>query len=100
MDVGLEYDVDLKKAKECLEAIAENIKENPKYKDFILDNLEIVGITALHDFSVNLRCKIKTIAGKHNFIRFGFLELIKEEFPKNGIHIPYPIQTIHLQNKS
>jgi small-conductance mechanosensitive channel len=99
VDIGLEYDVDLKTTKICLEEIAENIKQNPKYKDFILDNLEIVGITSLNDFSVNLRCKIKTIAGKHNFVRFGFLELIKDEFPKKGINIPYPIQTIHLQNK-
>lgn len=81
------------------EAFAELISD-PEQKAKILDDLEVHGVTALADSSVNIRVRIKTLPGVQWAVGRAYNRLVKYHLDAAGIEIPYPHLTMYFgQNK-
>lgn len=73
----------------------EELKEDPDQGPNILDEMEVHGVTALADSSVNVRIRIKTLPGTQFGLGRAFNRLVKRHFDAAGIEIPFPHQTIY-----
>ncbi len=71
--------------------LAESYKElllNKGISIFVLEKIDIVGVTSVSDFSMNIRSKIKTIGGKQFTVRNAFLKIAYQKFKDNNIELP------------
>lgn len=76
------------------EAYAELISD-PEQKAKILDDLEVHGVTALADSSVNIRVRIKTLPGSQWGVGRAYNRLVKYHLDAAGIEIPFPHLTMY-----
>jgi moderate conductance mechanosensitive channel len=61
-----------------------------EWKDKVIDDLEMHGITAFGDSFLTVRARIKTIAGSHWPVGRAYNEIIKQVFDQRDIQIPVP----------
>lgn len=95
-EYGIGYREDTDEAIEHLRAAFAELREDPALRGQILvDQLEVHGVTALADSSVNIRVRIKTLAGSQFPIGRAYNRLVKRHFDAAGIEIPYPHMTIY-----
>jgi len=66
-----------------------------EHKMNILAPLEVSGVTALADSSVNIRVRIKTTPGTQWSTGRAFNRLVKLHFDAKGIEIPFPHTTLY-----
>jgi len=76
------------------EAFAELIAD-PEHKANILAELEVHGVTALADSSVNIRVRIKTVPGTQWGVGRAYNRLVKYHLDAAGIEIPFPHMTLY-----
>lgn len=93
--VGVSYDDDVQTAKELAEETLdeiEAIEDNPEPK---------VLVEELGGSSVNLKLRGWTKPSKANMVSVtsDVTQKIKEKYDNEGIDIPYPIRTVHLNNE-
>ena len=91
MVFGIDYNDDLKKAKEILENIVK--KDKRVLKDFRQNNI-VVG--NLGESAVEIYCQVWVKSSDYLSFKYDMNEKVKEEFDKNNINFPYPQQTVHL----
>ncbi len=91
IDIPVAYDSDIAKVEKVLNKIIDKEVEN------ITDLLgaELLGIEELDSSSINFRIRIKTEPLKQYEIRRKLLKVIKMEFDKNNIVIPYSQVVVH-----
>ncbi|MDD3182342.1 MAG: mechanosensitive ion channel [Alphaproteobacteria bacterium] len=93
MEVGVAYDSDLDHVLEVVKATGNKLRDDPVLKQYILDDIEVWGVDSLGDSSINIKSRIRTVAGKHNDVRRAFLLHIKKAFDAEHIEIPFPTVT-------
>jgi small conductance mechanosensitive channel len=64
-------------------------------KSKVLEPIEISGVTALADSSVNIRIRIKTTPGDQFQVGRAYNRLVKIHFDNAGIEIPFPHTTLY-----
>ncbi len=85
LEVPISYEVDIDKAKEAIKNVGEILlNEND-----ILENLTIMGVNKLGESGISLLVKMKIDKEKRWNTKRKFFELVKKEFDKEGIEIPY-----------
>jgi small conductance mechanosensitive channel len=95
-EYGIGYREDTDEAIVHLRAAFAELLEDPAQCDVILDRqLEVHGVTALADSSVNIRVRIKTRAGSQFPVGRAYNRLVKRHFDAAGIEIPYPHMTLY-----
>lgn len=77
------------------EAFAELLADDEQRESILMDELEVHGVTALADSSVNIRVRIKTLPGKQWAIGREYNRLVKQHLDKAGIEIPFPHLTLY-----
>ena len=82
--------------KENVEHVIEVIKkcydkliENPEYKKLVKEDIEIFGLDEFKESSLCVKCRIKTQPKGQWIIKRAFNKIIKEEFEKENIEIPF-----------
>ncbi|AKH67727.1 small-conductance mechanosensitive channel [Spongiibacter sp. IMCC21906] len=93
-EYGIAYRESIDEAIVQLEAAFEELKEG-KFKDDILAPLNVAGVVALADSSVNIRVVIKTTPGNQWAVGRAYNRLVKIYFDKAGIEIPFPHTTLY-----
>ncbi|MFD1695735.1 mechanosensitive ion channel domain-containing protein [Roseibium aestuarii] len=93
--IGVSYDTDIKKAKAALQEAFDRLRAEADFAPKILDDLEMHGVTAFADSSVNLRVRIKTLPGDQWSTGRAYNEFVKEVFDERGIEIPFPQVMYH-----
>ncbi|QEA38528.1 mechanosensitive channel protein [Pistricoccus aurantiacus] len=73
----------------------DELANEEEYKKDILDALEVSGVVALADSSVNIRVRIMTTPGNQWAIGRAYNRLVKMHFEAAGITIPYPQSTLY-----
>jgi small conductance mechanosensitive channel len=100
IDIGVAYDSNLRLAMNVMRDVGVKMTRDAAWQDVILDEPEVLGIEQLGDFSITLRCRIKTKAGKQWDVKREYMLRIKERFDIENIEIPFPtVMHIH-QNDS
>lgn len=94
-EYGVAYREDTDEVIEHLKAAFEELRSDPEHGPNILGDLEVHGVTALADSSVNLRVRIKTLPGKQAPTGRAYNRLVKRHFDAAGIEIPFPHVTLY-----
>ncbi len=95
-EYGVAYREDIDNVIVHLRAAFDELLEDPEQRAKIIDpTLEVHGVTALADSSVNVRVRIKTIAGSQFAIGREYNRLVKRHFDAAGIEIPFPHMTLY-----
>lgn len=93
-EYGIAYRESIDEAVEQLQAAFEELQRG-EHKDDILAPLNVAGVTALADSSVNIRAVIKTRPGMQWAVGRAYNRLVKIHFDKAGIEIPFPHTTLY-----
>lgn len=94
--VGIAYKENVPAAKEAMFEAFKRLRAINEHRVFILEDLEMHGVIALADSSVNLRARIKTLPGKQWAVGRAYTELVKEVFDERGIEIPFPHRQVFI----
>ena len=90
--VGISYEDDVRKAKEILERL---IREE---EQVLSDEEHQVFVSELSDSSVIMGIRFWVKTDQYYPVMWRMNEKIKEEFDREGIHIPYPQMELHVRN--
>jgi len=94
-EYGIAYGEDIDEAVIHLRAAFDELAADPEYANEILEPLEVSGVTALADSSVNIRVRIKTNPGMQWSVGRAYNRLVKRHFDAAGIEIPFPHTTVY-----
>jgi small conductance mechanosensitive channel len=92
---GIAYRESIDEAIIHLKNAFEELTTNEEIKPKLLEPIEISGVTALADSSVNIRVRIKTTPGDQFSVGRAYNRLVKIHFDNAGIEIPFPHTTVY-----
>src|SRR5215813_463673 len=92
LTVGVSYDADLLQVKHVLAAL---LAAEP---GILKEPAPFVGVAKLGESSVDMVVQMWVQRADVRQVRSGFLEKTKLAFDQQGIRLPYPQRTVHLQN--
>ncbi len=92
---GIAYRESTDEAIVHLRAAFEDLMQDPDVAPHILGELEVNGVTGFSDSAVNVRIRIKTVAGMQWFVGRAYNRLVKQHFDAAGIEIPFPHTTLY-----
>lgn len=95
MDVRVAYRENTDDVIELLRVICDEMRQEEKYKDNILEPIDILGVDKFADSAVVIKARIKTRPIKQWEIGREFNRRMKQVFDKNNIEIPFPHQTLY-----
>jgi small-conductance mechanosensitive channel len=98
LNVGVSYDSDLRRVEEITQEVAAEVMREtqgglPEFKPFIR-------YSTFGDFSINFTVILRGREYVDQYlIKHEFVKKLHERFKAEGIEIPFPIRTVHLQNE-
>ncbi len=95
IDVTVAYREDIDEVSTVMLKVAKELRDDPAYRDKILEDLEVAGVQDWGDSAVVVRCRFKTVSLEQWSIRRAFLGRLKHEFDAQNIEIPFPHMTIY-----
>ncbi len=88
---GIGYDDDIDKAKEVIRSVAQS------HDKVMTDPEPFIAVKELADSSVNFAVRLWVNAADYWDVHFYMNEMVKKEFDKQNISIPYPQTDVHVQ---
>jgi small conductance mechanosensitive channel len=99
-DVGVAYKEDTDHVTEVLREIAERLRHDAAFADFILEPLEVLGVDRFADSAVIIRARIKTKPVQQWMVGREMNRRIKKRFDELGIEIPFPHTSLYFGTES
>ena len=99
IDVNIDYREDTDKVAETLRHIASEMREDPRWRPVIRDDLDVMGVDRLGDSGVVIRVRLKTEPSQRWAVAREMNRRIKRRFDELGIEIPYPHQKLVMEQK-
>ena len=93
-EYGVAYRENVDEAIVALRNAFDELSSDEDLKSEILEPLEVAGVIALADSSVNIRVRIKTTPGNQWAVGRAYNRLVKLHLDEAGIEIPFPHTTI------
>ena len=101
LDIGVAYKEDLNKVMEVMKRTFGRLKENNEMAAHLLDEeMEVFGLNEFGDSALVIKSRIKTRPLQQWGIGREYRKLLKEEFDKENIEIPFPHQSIYFGEAS
>ncbi|TDB03250.1 mechanosensitive ion channel domain-containing protein [Halomonas marinisediminis] len=94
-EYGIAYRENIDAAIEQLQLAFEDLKASDEHGRKLLAPLDVAGVIALADSSVNIRVIIKTTPGDQWAVGRAYNRLVKLRFDEAGIEIPFPHTTLY-----
>ncbi|MDX5378382.1 MAG: mechanosensitive ion channel, partial [Halomonas sp.] len=94
-EYGIAYRESIDEAIVALREAFDELAADDEHKMNILAPLEVAGVIALADSSVNIRVRIKTTPGTQWGVGRAYNRLVKLHFDAKGIEIPFPHTTLY-----
>jgi len=88
LDIGIDYDDDVDRAIEVVQAAAAELQQDPAFMPHILEPLEVMGVNDFAASSVALRFRIKTVPLSQWLVGRELRRRVKKAFDRAGIRIP------------
>ena len=89
-DVSVSYKEDLDHVFSVMRTTAAALRQDERFGEMIVDDLDIAGVEQLADSAIVVRCRMKTVPAEQWKVRREFLKQLKLAFEKEGITIPFP----------
>lgn len=96
--VGVAYDSDLGEVRAAMQDAYDTVRGGP-LGIHIVDKLDMHGVVALGDSSVNVRARIKTRPGQQWGVGRAYTEAVKIALENRGVEIPYPHREIRFPDQ-
>ena len=96
-DIGVAYKENIDNVLKVVENIAENELKSGFYGQYIIGNIEVLGLNSFGDSAINLKFRIKTKPQHQWEVSREFNRLIKNKFDELNIEIPFPQRTVHIE---
>ncbi|MFG6176141.1 mechanosensitive channel protein [Halomonas sp. THAF12] len=94
-EYGIAYREDIDEAIQALRDAFDDLSADEEQNINLLEPLEVAGVIALADSSVNIRVRIKTTPGNQWAVGRAYNRLVKLRFDAAGIEIPFPHTTLY-----
>jgi small-conductance mechanosensitive channel len=100
VNLGLDvaYSADLDQATAVIQQVAQEMQQDPSWRDNILEDPTILGVDAFGHNSITIRLVIKTLPGQQMNVGREFRRRLKPAFDQAGISIPFPQRSIWFEN--
>jgi len=95
LEIPIAYGEDVDRSMKILMEIARDLRSDPTYGMFILEEPEMLGVDAFDSSSVNIKFFIKTRPMRQWLIKREMLRRIKNRFDAEKIEIPFPHRTVY-----
>ena len=102
IDVGISYHEDPDRVTKVLQEVGAGLQEDDKYGPMILAPIEVFGVNAFADWSVQVQLRIKTVPLKQWEVGRELRKRILKAFERHHIDIPFPerLVTMRVQNEA
>jgi small conductance mechanosensitive channel len=94
LEIGVAYKEDVDRVARVIEEVGQELRQDPAWKNDIVQDLEVLGLDRFDDSAVVIRARIKTAPGRQWDIRRAFNLLLKRRFDAENIEIPFPQRTV------
>lgn len=95
LDVGIAYREDTDEVITYLKEIDEEMRNDDKFKDVMLEPIEVLGVDKFADSAVIIKARLKTKPIMQWMVGREFNRRMKYKFDEHGVEIPFPHQTIY-----
>lgn len=95
LDIGVAYRENVDRVIDVLRDLLQEFQHDPAWSDVLLDEPQVVGVNALADSAVIIRCQVKTLPLKQWDVARELRRRIKNRFDRDGIEIPFPHTTLY-----
>lgn len=95
MEIGVAYREDMDHVFDVITRTGVELREDPKFAEVILEDLQIQGLDRFDDSAIVIRARVKTKPLQQWAVRRAFNKLLKQNFDAERIEIPFPHQTIY-----
>ena len=95
-NIGVAYREDVDQVIEIIREVDEDLRKDEKYKDYILEPIEVLGLDKFDDSALIIKARTKTIPIKQWSVAREFNRRLKIAFDKNDIEIPFPHRTVYM----
>ncbi len=96
-DIGVAYKEDVDHVMKVIMEVAEQLREDPRFRSMILEDPTMLGVDAFADSAVVIKFFIKTRPLKQWDVKREMLRRLKIRFDEIGIEIPFPHRTVYHQ---
>jgi small conductance mechanosensitive channel len=94
-DINVAYREDLDQVIEVIKGVDADLRNDPDFKELILEPIEILGLNEFSDSAVVIRARTKTKPVQQWTVGREFNRRLKRRFDQEGIEIPYPHQVLY-----
>jgi small conductance mechanosensitive channel len=94
VDLGIAYHEDPDRVAAVLKDVGAELQRDSHFGPFILEPIEVLGVDAFADWSVQLKLRIKTVPLKQWEVGRELRKRIKRAFDQHGVEIPFPGRVI------
>jgi small conductance mechanosensitive channel len=96
IDAGVAYREDVDEALAVMRQVGQAMRADPAWRDFIAEDIEMIGVERWADSAVILRARLKVVPPIQQWnVRREFLKRLKKAYDERGIEIPYPHLTVY-----
>jgi len=99
IDANVDYGEDTDHVAQTLREIAAEMRQDPRWRPVIRDDLDVMGVDKLGDSGVVIRVRLKTEPAQRWAVAREMNRRIKRRFHELGIDIPYPHQKLVMEGK-
>ena len=95
-DIGIAYREDVDQVIEVIRGIDEEMRNDPEFKEDILEPMEILGLDQFASSSVVINARTTTLPIKQWRVGREFNRCLKKRFDELNIEIPFPHVTLYM----
>ncbi len=94
-DIGVAYKEDVDHVSKVMVTVLEDMRQDEKYKNLILEEMELFGVDDFADSAVVIKARVKTKPNKQWEVAREYRRRLKKAFDEEGIEIPFPHRSIY-----
>jgi len=95
-DIGVAYRENVDEVIGVIKEVDEDLRNDPDYKDDILEPIEILGLDQFADSAVIIKARTTTVPIKQWRVGREFNRRLKKKFDERNIEIPFPHVTLYM----
>ncbi|MGD9576825.1 MAG: mechanosensitive ion channel family protein [Syntrophorhabdus sp.] len=95
-DIGVAYREDVDEVIEVIKGIDEEMRQDPEFRDDIIEPIEIMGLDQFANSAIVIRARTTTLPIKQWRVGREFNRRIKKKFDELNIEIPFPHVTLYM----
>lgn len=98
LDIGVAYNTDLDRAMMVIKDVHQQMLADSEFSAKLLEPIEVFGVDSFGPDEIVIKARMKTVPREQWKVGREYRRRLKIAFDQNGIEIPFPQRTIHIQS--